>query len=51
MAAIVSRYQSMRAGHTLSDADRDRLRQYRRAYRGTQAALVDKYMALMDGRN
>jgi Flp pilus assembly protein TadD len=49
-AAIVSRYEAMRAGQALSNAERERIRVYRAAYKGSDGALLDKYVALLDVR-
>jgi VWFA-related protein len=49
-AAIVSQYESVRAGQVLSNVDRARLRKYATAYRGPSQALIDKYLETMEVR-
>jgi tetratricopeptide (TPR) repeat protein len=44
LAAIVAHYEVVRAGQTLSNIDREKLRRYARAYKGPEQALVDKYL-------
>ena len=43
-AAIVAHYEVTRAGQPLSNVDRTKLRKYVSAYRGSNQALVDKYL-------
>ena len=50
LAAITAHYELTRAGQTLSNVDREKLRKYSAAYRGPQEALVDKYIAAMQVR-
>ena len=44
LASITAHYEMARGGQTFSTADRAKLRKYAAAYRGPQAALVDKYL-------
>jgi tetratricopeptide (TPR) repeat protein len=46
-AAIASQYEAVRAGQGLSSFDREMLRKYAAAFKGTNQALVDKYLELM----
>jgi Flp pilus assembly protein TadD len=50
LASIVSHYEAARAGQALSNVDREKLRRYAAAYMGTQAPLVEKYMAIIEAR-
>jgi hypothetical protein len=43
-AAIVAQYEVARGGQPLSNTDRTKLRKYAAAYRGSNQALVEKYM-------
>jgi tetratricopeptide (TPR) repeat protein len=49
-AGVVSQYEVVRTGAILSNADRDRVRGWANAYRGEQAALVEKYLQTMGAR-
>jgi hypothetical protein len=49
-AAVVAHYEVARAGQTPSNEDRAKLRRYAAAYRGDNAALIDKYLAVIEGR-
>jgi VWFA-related protein len=49
-AAIVAQYEVVRGGQTLSNIDRARMRKYAAAYRGSNQALVEKYLQTMDAR-
>jgi len=49
-AGVVAQYEVVRAGLTLSAADRDRVRTWAAAYKGEQGALVDKYLRAMGAR-
>jgi predicted Zn-dependent protease len=50
LAAIVAQYEVVRAGQTLSNIDREKLRRYARAYKGPEQALVDKYLQTIGAR-
>ena len=50
LAAITAQYELFRGGQVLSNIDRAKVRKYSVAYRGPQRALLDKYVATMDGR-
>jgi len=51
LAAITSQYELVRTGgQILSNEDRARLRKYSAAYRGSQQALISKYMETMEVR-
>jgi VWFA-related protein len=50
LAAIVSQYELARAGQTLSDVDRAKIRKYAAAHRGPGEALIDKYLETMGVR-
>jgi VWFA-related protein len=50
LAAIVAEYETVRAGRVLSNADRDKIRRYAAAYQGSERALVDRYLEVMDSR-
>jgi VWFA-related protein len=50
LTTIAAYYEVARAGQTLSNVDNARLRKYSSAYKGPQAALVEKYLAVMNGR-
>ena len=50
LAAIVAQYEVARGGQLLSDTDRAKLRRYATAYRGSQRALVDKYLETLQVR-
>ena len=43
-AAIVAQYEVARGGQPLSNTDRTKLRKYAAAYRGSNQALVEKYL-------
>ena len=43
-AAIVAQYEVARGGQPLSNVERTKLRKYAAAYRGSNQALVDKYL-------
>jgi len=49
-AAVLAQYEVVRAGQTLSSVDRAKMRRYAAAYRGTERALVDKYLEVMQAR-
>jgi VWFA-related protein len=49
-AGIVAQYEVVRTGLTLSTADRDRVRRWAAAYKGSQSALVEKYLHAMGAR-
>jgi VWFA-related protein len=49
-AAIVAQYEVVRAGQTLSNDDRAKLRKYAAAYKGPNAPLVDKYLQTIGAR-
>jgi Flp pilus assembly protein TadD len=49
-AAVLAHYEVARAGQTLSNVDRAKLRKYSAAYRGPQQALVEKYLATIEAR-
>jgi hypothetical protein len=49
-AGIVAQYEVVRAGLTLSAADRDRVRRWASAYKGPQSPLVEKYLQAMGAR-
>ncbi|HLG60186.1 MAG TPA: VWA domain-containing protein [Vicinamibacterales bacterium] len=49
LVAIMSQYEVVRAGgRVLSNEDRARLRKYSAAYKGSQQALMTKYLATME---
>ncbi len=50
LAAIVAQYEVTRAGQTLSNDDRVKLRKYSAAYSGANAALVEKYLQTIGAR-
>jgi Flp pilus assembly protein TadD len=50
LAAVLSHYELVRAGQALSTADIAKLRRYSSAYKGADAALVEKYLATMQAR-
>ena len=50
LAAITAQYETTRAGQTLSNIDRAKLRKYSAAYKGSQQALVDKYLETLQVR-
>lgn len=47
LAAVIAHYEMTRAGQLLSNADREKLRQYASAYRGEHQALVERYVDTM----
>jgi len=49
-AAVLAQYEVVRAGQTLSNVDRVKVRRYAAAYRGAERALVDKYLEVMQAR-
>jgi hypothetical protein len=49
VAAVVAQYELVRAGQLLSTADGAKMRRYAAAYKGSERALVDKYVATMQG--
>jgi VWFA-related protein len=49
-AAVLAQYEVVRAGQTLSNVDRAKIRRYASAYRGSERALVDKYLEVMQAR-
>ena len=49
-AAIVAQYEVAHGGQPLSNIDRTKLRKYAAAYRGSNQALVDKYLATIDAK-
>jgi VWFA-related protein len=49
-AGVLAQYEVVRSGLTLSAADRDRVRQWAAAYKGSQSALVEKYLLAMGAR-
>jgi VWFA-related protein len=50
LAAIMSQYELFRGGQVLSNVDRAKMRKYSIAYKGTQRALLDKYITTMEAR-
>jgi VWFA-related protein len=50
LAAILAQYEVARAGQSLSNIDRAKLRRYATAYRGPQQALVEKYLETLQVR-
>jgi tetratricopeptide (TPR) repeat protein len=50
LAAVVAQYETARAGQTLSNVDRAKLRKYSAAYKGPEQALVDKYLTTLQVR-
>jgi len=50
LAAIVAQYELVRAGQTISNVDRAKLRKYATAYRGPQQAIVEKYLESLQVR-
>lgn len=50
LAAVLAHYEAAQAGRTPSNADRERLRRYASAYRGSHAALVAKYVEILQVR-
>jgi VWFA-related protein len=50
VAAVVAQYELVRAGQLLSTADGAKMRRYAAAYKGSERALVDKYVATMQGK-
>ena len=49
-AAIVAQYEVARGGQPLSNIDRAKLRKYSAAYRGSNQALVEKYLATINAK-
>ena len=49
-AAIVAQYEVARGGQPLSNIDRTKLRKYAAAYRGSNQALVEKYLATINAK-
>jgi VWFA-related protein len=49
-AGVITQYEVVRSGLTLSAADRDRVRKWASAYSGTQGALIEKYLQAMGAR-
>jgi len=49
-AAIVAQYEIAHGGQPLSNIDRTKLRKYAAAYRGSNQALVDKYLATINAK-
>lgn len=50
LAAIIAQYEVARAGQSLSNLDRAKLRRYATAYRGEHHALVEKYLDTLQVR-
>jgi hypothetical protein len=50
LAAITSQYELFRGGQVLSNIDRAKVRKYSIAYKGSQRALLDKYVTTMEAR-
>ncbi|MGH9203673.1 MAG: tetratricopeptide repeat protein, partial [Vicinamibacterales bacterium] len=50
LAAVLAQYELVRAGQTLSNVDRAKLRRYSAAYKGPESALVEKYLETMQAR-
>jgi hypothetical protein len=50
LAAITAQYEVFRGGQVLSNLDRAKIRKYSSAYRGSQRALLDKYLTTMEAR-
>ncbi len=50
LGAVLAHYEIVRAGQTLSNEDRAKLRRYSAAYKGPESALVDKYLETMQAR-
>ena len=50
LAAITSQYELFRSGQVLSNIDRAKMRNYSRAYKGADRALIDKYVTTMEAR-
>lgn len=48
--AVLAQYELFRAGQTLSNVDRAKLRRYSAAYKGPDAALVEKYLQTMQAQ-
>jgi VWFA-related protein len=49
-AAIVAQYEVARGGQPLSNIERAKLRKYAAAYRGSNQALVEKYLETIGGK-
>jgi VWFA-related protein len=51
LTALIAHYEVVRTGQVvLSNVDRARIRKYAAAYKGSQRALIDKYLTTMDVR-
>jgi Flp pilus assembly protein TadD len=50
LASITAHYEAARGGQVFSTAERAKLRKYAAAYRGPQAALVEKYLETLQVR-
>src|SRR5262245_15297594 len=50
LAAITSQYELFRSGQVLSNIDRAKIRKYSVAYKGSNRALIDKYVTTMEAR-
>jgi VWFA-related protein len=50
LTAITSQYEAFRGGQVLSNVDRAKMRKYASAYKGSQRALLDKYLTTMEAR-
>jgi VWFA-related protein len=50
LVAIVSQYELFRSGQVLSNVDRAKMKKYAAAYRGSEQALISKYITTMDAR-
>jgi VWFA-related protein len=50
LAAITSQYELFRNGQVLSNIDRAKIRKYSIAYKGSNRAVIDKYVTTMEAR-
>jgi VWFA-related protein len=50
LAAIISQYELVQTGQTLSEAERAKMRRYSGAYKGPEGALIQRYLQAMQAK-